>query len=332
MGAAQARNQGAKEATGEILAFLDNDCVAEKNWLYELAGYFQWEELGAVGGYVDGYSASTALSRYEKIFSPLNLGRQMLSTGIYSRLYAPTCNLLVRKKVFHELGGLKESLHVGEDVDFCWRMQDHRYSMLYIPRGMVKHKHRAAYVPMLKRRYQYGTSEALLYKLHPARKKLLQAPLLPGLEIVALFFALLFLSAFPLILSFVLPVIESARKLHHLRRQKIQISYGRVILSVLRNSFSTLYSISYHLIRYYNIFFWLIGIYFHSVWLLSLCLTLIAASVDYAVRKPQLSYPVFLCNYILDNTAYQVGVFAGCLKTRNFGCYVPVVRQPAGHN
>src|SRR5450756_550566 len=46
------RNAGARRASGEILAFLDSDCVADPGWLRDLAPFFSWSRAAAVGGYV----------------------------------------------------------------------------------------------------------------------------------------------------------------------------------------------------------------------------------------------------------------------------------------
>jgi len=113
------------------------------SWLKDLVPYLQWEKVGSVGGYVDGYSDRSALDRYEKEFSLLNLGRYIQrGANDGSTFYVPTCNLLVRKEAFFETGGIRETLHLGEDVDFCWRMRDAGWQALYVPSGTVKHKHR----------------------------------------------------------------------------------------------------------------------------------------------------------------------------------------------
>ena len=48
-GQSYCRNRGAEEATGDILAFIDSDCVAGRMWLKELVPYFQWERVGGRG-------------------------------------------------------------------------------------------------------------------------------------------------------------------------------------------------------------------------------------------------------------------------------------------
>ena len=65
---------GWQQARGEIIAFIDSDCVAEPHWLSELMPYFQDPRVALVGGYVAAYFRETWLDRYEAAASPLNMG------------------------------------------------------------------------------------------------------------------------------------------------------------------------------------------------------------------------------------------------------------------
>ncbi len=319
-GQSYCRNIGAQQAKNEILAFLDDDCVAGRSWLRDLAQYFQWEEVGAVGGYVDGYSKRSLLDRYEKEFSLLNLGKYILR-GVNDRFYVPTCNMLVRKKAFIETGGIRETMHLGEDVDFCWRMRDVGWQALYVPSGTVIHKHRNTLGAMLRRRADYGTSEAILCMLHPHRRKTLQMRPLAAAAFLGLCFAIGFFTLYPLIVTAASFIAETAIKALRLSRKNIRISLGKVCFSVLRIYISYFYMMSFHLVRYYLILWLLLGFAFHSLWGLGFSFLILAASVDYSVKHPRLVFPAFLFYYVFDHISYQLGVLAGCLRARSFRSY-----------
>lgn len=51
-GANAARNRGIQESRGEIVAFLDSDCIAESNWLEKLVAGFDADNVAAVTGLV----------------------------------------------------------------------------------------------------------------------------------------------------------------------------------------------------------------------------------------------------------------------------------------
>ena len=80
-GPAFARNRAAREATGELLAFVDSDCVAAPGWLRALTPYFAWGRVGAVGGRTVGYHHASRLDRYEEVSSSLDMGPSCSSGG-----------------------------------------------------------------------------------------------------------------------------------------------------------------------------------------------------------------------------------------------------------
>ena len=321
-GQAYCRNIGARQAKGEILAFLDDDCVAGRTWLRDLVPYFQWDEVGSVGGYVDGYSDKSLLDRYEKEFSLLNLGKHILrGVNDLSAFYVPTCNMLVRKETFIKTGGIRETMHLGEDVDFCWRMRDAGRTVLYVPSGTVMHKHRNTLSSMLRRRADYGTSEAILCKLHPNKLKTLQLRPVAAAAFLGFCLATVLLSLLPLLVAGASFVAETTVKAIRLHRKGVRISFGKVCLSVLRMYISYFYMMSFHLVRYYLVLLLLSGFAYRSLWLLSFCLLMLAASVDYSVKRPRLVFPVFFFYYVLDHISYQLGVLARCLHTGSFRSY-----------
>ena len=80
-GPAFARNRAAREAAGDILAFVDSDCVAAPGWLRVLTPYFAWGRVGAVGGRTVGYHHASRLDRYEEVASSLDMGSQPALRG-----------------------------------------------------------------------------------------------------------------------------------------------------------------------------------------------------------------------------------------------------------
>jgi len=328
-GPAYSRNRAAREATGELLAFIDSDCVAGAGWLRELTPYFDWERVGAVGGRTTGYHTESRLDRYEEVASPLDMGRHLLIGGQGAdTFYVPTCNLLMRTSVYRDLGGLREDLAVGEDVDFCWRLRACGHYLLYTPEGIVRHKHRNRLGAMMLRRAAYGTSEATLHALHPEKRK--RFPFAPApLATSALLTSALIARKPWLFPGSLVPALwEGARRARHLRERGVDLPARRVWSSVVRGHLSMLYFLYFHLVRYYLAPLTAAGLFLPRVRLLTAVAGLYASAVDFHTKRPRLSYPAYLGLYLAEHAAYQAGAFAGCVKTRTFKSYLPTFEPP----
>jgi mycofactocin system glycosyltransferase len=322
-GAAACRNIGAKAAKGEILAFLDADCLATEGWLEELMPFFQYAGAGAVGGYIDGYGDKTWLERYEKVFSPLNMGSRLITEGKGEPgFYVPTANLLVSREAFRSAGGFKEGMEVGEDVDFCWRLRDRGYTLVYTPSGSVAHKHRNKLGKMLKRRFEYGTSESLLYRTHRDKKKGFPVSIMAGLSFIALTLAVLLANPYPLCALPLLYGIDIRWKSRTIRKYRVELPFGQLAAAALRSLLSFYYYAFFHLTRYYLILIIGLGVAWWPCWVWGGAAIIYTSVTDYIVKKPKLFYAVFLYFYLLEHLAYQVGVFWGCIKYRYFGSYL----------
>jgi cellulose synthase/poly-beta-1,6-N-acetylglucosamine synthase-like glycosyltransferase len=203
----------------------------------------------------------------------------------------PTANMLVRRDIFMSTGGFGESRRLGEDVDLCWRLREAGCNLLYAPLGRVAHKHRNRLGRMLRRRAEYGSSEAGLYRAHKDKRKTLVIP------------------------------VFAWRRSAALKKVDLAVSARQAAGSAFRGELSFLYFALFHLVRYYLVALLALGFLWHPVWAFAGLALAGTSAVDFVVRKPRLPYPVFLVFYTLEHLAYQAGVFLGCLKARSFRSY-----------
>ena len=126
------RNAGAAQAKGELLAFIDGDCTAPKNWLRKAVTLIQDEKIGAVGAQYILPERTTWVER--AWFVLIDKDR---TEGITRWL--PSCNMIVKKDVFKQIGGFREDLVTNEDVDLCKRIKDAGYSLYSSPNLSVVH-------------------------------------------------------------------------------------------------------------------------------------------------------------------------------------------------
>jgi mycofactocin system glycosyltransferase len=331
-GQSYSRNLAASCAAGDILAFADSDCVVDPGWLRELVVPFVWPRVSAVGGRVESFFATTLLDRYEQSASSLDMGRRLVvSLDAVDSFYMPTCNLLVRRDAYIAVGGLREDLRVGEDVDLCWRLRARGDVMVYAPRGRVQHKHRDRWPAMLRRRAEYGASEATLYTLHTDKRKRLLLPAWPTLSL-AIVLAVLLLRNLRLVPFALLPwTIDVAWRLLNLRGEGVTVSPWLVGFSALRVHLSLAHSLLFLAVRYCLLGLVVVSAFVPRLRLPVAFAALYTSAVDYSVKRPRMTYPTYAGCYVLEHSAYQVGVALGCLRRRTLRPYrISLAARPGG--
>jgi mycofactocin system glycosyltransferase len=321
--ASYCRNLAASRAKGEILAFIDSDCLADPQWLLELIPSFKDQSIGAVGGFVDGYYDKSGLDCYEKVKSSLNMGLwPKKSKKINPFFYLPSCNLLVRREQFISIGGFKEKLVVGEDVDLCWRLRKKGLEIEYQPKGKIYHKHRNSIQAFCKRRFDYGTSEPMLHREHGEKIKRLYLPLLPvalwscfSLSVLLTSFSFLFFCS-------AVALLDVQKKYLMVKKNTIRIKYIQVVVSTLRGYLAFFYHICSFVSRYYLLAFLFLFPIFLQISIVIIGMHLLAAMTEYFLKKkPGINIFIFIFYFSLEQISYQAGVWWGCLI---YGCFKPI--------
>jgi mycofactocin system glycosyltransferase len=330
VGQSAARNAGVVEAEGEIVAFVDSDCIAESGWLRELVPYFEDSRNALVGGYVASFYRETLLDRYEEAKSPLNMGEDVVTgSGEKSDFYVPTCNMLVRRNAYLQVGGLSENLRVGEDVDFCWRLKEEGFRLVYVPKGRVRHKHRNRFWETFKRRFDYGTSEPVLYSRHQAVSKHYPwQPLCMGVFFLCALGLLLRQPVFAPMAALLFLWDVIAKKRLYEREIGISLTFGMVFRATVDRHFELLYYLSAHIVRYYLVLMIPLAFLFTPIIPVLAALVLIPSISEFFRRKPRLSFPIFLTFYLAEQASYQTGVFRGCTNQKSFRTYRLVFTKP----
>jgi mycofactocin system glycosyltransferase len=174
-GPGAARNSGLAAADTALVAFLDSDCVPGPGWLDGLLPHFADPAVGAVAPRIVPHQAGTGwLARYESASSTLDMGARPSIVRPGARVsYVPGAALLVRKSAAG--AGFTEGMFVGEDVDFVWRMSAAGWRVRYEPAAVMGHDHRVRLRAWFSRRRDYGTSAAALEQLHPGAVRPLYA-------------------------------------------------------------------------------------------------------------------------------------------------------------
>ena len=167
-GPAAARNRGASEATGEFLAFTDDDCAPASNWLEALAAQFVASPDCAVGG-------QTSNALMHNLYSTASHLLVSYIIAYYGSApervrFFPSCNLAFPTERFRDLGGFNVAFprSAGEDREMCDRWQHRGYRMIQAPEAVIYHSHPLSAKTFLRQHFHYGCG-AYYYHLLRAR-------------------------------------------------------------------------------------------------------------------------------------------------------------------
>lgn len=166
-GLSVARNLGASLATGEIIAYTDDDCLVDEDWLTYLAQAFDDPAWVAAGG---PNIPPPPRNPVEAVVAaaPGSPAHVLLNDSEAEHL--PGCNIAVRKEALQGIGGFQPVFTTaGDDVDICWRLRTAGGKLRFVPGAMVWHHRRFSVRAYLRQQHGYGKAEALLMKEHPQR-------------------------------------------------------------------------------------------------------------------------------------------------------------------
>jgi glycosyltransferase involved in cell wall biosynthesis len=149
-----ARNRGIKESLGEVIVFVDDDCLPREDYIYNLNKIFNKLEngVGFVGGRIDPlfdpgvnipqwlhddpfFWGPLAVLNYGP--APFNIGHEQLKTK--DRLFF-SANMAVKKELFNRYGGITENKLLTGDTDLCLRLIFNGILGRYEPELIVRHK------------------------------------------------------------------------------------------------------------------------------------------------------------------------------------------------
>lgn len=158
-------------ATGEVVAFLDDDAYPDASWLASALHHFEDDDVAAVGG--------------PGITPPSNDPRQRASGWVLASFLGsggctyrfrpgrrrdvddfPSMNLLVRRSDFDAAGGFRSGYWPGEDTELCRKIGlGLQKRIVYEPEAVVYHHRRPVFRAHLRQQARYG-----LHRGHFARR------------------------------------------------------------------------------------------------------------------------------------------------------------------
>ncbi len=162
MGLSNARNTGMTAATGEIVAYTDDDAHPDPHWLQYLAATFLKTEHAGIGG---PNIAPRDDGEIAECVANAPGGPVHVLINDTEAEHIPGCNMAFRREALKAIGGFDPQYRAaGDDVDVCWRIQEKGGTLGFSPAAMVWHHRRNSIRDYWRQQKGYGKAEALLEK------------------------------------------------------------------------------------------------------------------------------------------------------------------------
>jgi glycosyltransferase involved in cell wall biosynthesis len=168
-----ARNRALNSATGELLAFLDDDVVVDRKWLEGLMeAWAENPDAAAFTGLVLPYELATDAQilfeqrgGFRRGFEKIRYGQVLPGNPLHpcgAGIFGAGCNMAFRRELLLKIGGFDDALDTGAplpgggDLDIFYRVIRAGYSLVYEPKYLVFHQHRREYEKLRRQYWTWG--------------------------------------------------------------------------------------------------------------------------------------------------------------------------------
>ncbi len=168
-----ARNRALDSATGELLAFLDDDVVVDRKWLEGLMeAWAENPDAAAFTGLVLPYELATDAQilfeqrgGFRRGFEKIRYGQVLPGNPLHpcgAGIFGAGCNMAFRRELLLKIGGFDDALDTGAplpgggDLDIFYRVIRAGYSLVYEPKYLVFHQHRREYEKLRRQYWTWG--------------------------------------------------------------------------------------------------------------------------------------------------------------------------------
>jgi glycosyltransferase involved in cell wall biosynthesis len=161
-GPAWARNQGLKQACGDLIAFTDDDCIPPTDWLAQLIQAIDRHDAAGAGGTVIEIDPLLYDQHGRRNFPKI----EMVDTAGW---VADTANVMY-KRVWLDLRAerdgfvFNETFRIAQDAELAWRLRVYGAKLIFVPNRVI-HLRRTTPLKYLPRQFNRGVAIARLFRV-----------------------------------------------------------------------------------------------------------------------------------------------------------------------
>jgi len=149
-GIATARNTGLTNSKNELVASIDSDCVANKDWLKILNNSLEKDVVGVGGKLIE--SKKSVANKWRAKHMPQHWGEKKVKNP----KYLAGSNTLFRKSNLKKINYYDTKFKTNyEDVDICKKIKKVRGKIIYEPKARVQHLAQDTIISVLDRHWRH---------------------------------------------------------------------------------------------------------------------------------------------------------------------------------
>lgn len=162
-GSYAARNAGIEATEGEVIGFVDADMWVDHDYVESITRASRGGDRVYIGCDVEIVDDGSPTGRYNA------------ATGFPVRTYveelqfAPTCCLVVDRRLFEAVGQFDPRMVSGGDVEFGQRVADAGYDLVFEPEIVLYHPARATVWELASKWFRIGRGDEQFRRYHPER-------------------------------------------------------------------------------------------------------------------------------------------------------------------
>jgi len=160
-GPAAARNAGLRNATYDLLAMTDADCLVDPQWLRELVAPLHHGNVAMVGGRILSVQPSTAIERFGE-----EIHDHEAAITRYVPPYVITMNWASRRSHLESIGYFDERFLRAEDVELSYRVARAGLTFAYAPGAIVFHHNERTLAGLFREGFDHGAHSRHLDVIH----------------------------------------------------------------------------------------------------------------------------------------------------------------------
>jgi cellulose synthase/poly-beta-1,6-N-acetylglucosamine synthase-like glycosyltransferase len=166
-GSAAARNHAIRDSKGDLIAFFDGHCIANRRWISSMCTLFEDQRVGGAQARIENAATDTRVIAYLQN-SGMDTYDHVLEDTVYgTRNVYPwilSGNCMYRRDVVERIGGFDEKLPACEDVDLAWKVVLSGYLLVNCPEASVVHWNDDDWQKFVKKSWRQGRGSAVLAK------------------------------------------------------------------------------------------------------------------------------------------------------------------------